>query len=344
MRRIASVVVGSVVAAGIVVCAAHDGVAPTSADRGQVRDQTMPTAAAPTSAGARAQTTAVIVNGPGAGPALDAGVPPDDAGSNVPSLDAGFPGADAGSGPGSGPGPGGSDAGTVSSCAGQSTMLSPKPGVTAVLCLTTTATTGEPIGADVVTASLQIDGAQYGTPGMITGTLSLDAVVSIDGDGNGAVTIIDETSGTWTRNGVPLSTPAFFALWEAVAPRQTVPPPGATIRIAATVPLSAAEPASQAAAAADPCEADANNLDAAATNYNIAVGGSLLGAAAIGLLEVPTWGAATAGFIGLGTVVVSAKTSYDAACKSFQLCCKTNNWPAGVCSPKGATRRGCKNG
>lgn len=343
MRRIASVVVGSVVAAGIVVGAAHDGVAPSSADRGQVRDQTMPTAAAPTSAGARAQTTAVIVNDPGGGSALDAGVPPDDVGSNAPSFDAGFPGADAGSGPGSGPGPGGSDAGTVSSCAGQSTTLSPKPGVTAVLCLTTTATTGEPIGADVVTASFQVDGAQYGTPGMITGTLSLDAVISIDDDGNGAVTIIDETSGTWMRNGVPLSTPAFFALWEAMAPRQTVPPPGATIRIAATVPLSAAEPASQAAAA-DPCEADVNNLDAAATNYNIAVGGSLLGAAAIGLLEVPTWGAATAGFIGLGTVVVSAKTSYDAACKNFQLCCKTNNWPAGGCSPKGAKRRGCKNG
>jgi hypothetical protein len=329
MHRIASVVVGAVVAVVIVLCASGDGVTPSSADRGRTRLQTMP--------------VAVIVNGPGAGSALDAGLPPpQDAGSGVPTLDAGFPGPDAG-GSGSGSGSGGSDAGTVPSCAGQSTIVSPKPGVTAVLCLTSTATTGDLVGADAVTASFQIDGAQYGVPGMITGTLALDALVAIDDAGNAALTIVDETSGTWTRNGMPMSAAEFFILWDAVAPRQSAPPPGGSIRIQSTVALSEMVAAPNAPAA-DPCQADANNLDAAATNYNIAVGGSLLGAAAIGLFEVPTWGAATAGFVGLSSVVISAKVNYDAACKNFQLCCKNNNWPAGVCTPKGATRRGCKNG
>ena len=334
MHRIAAVVVGFVVAVVIVLCASGDGVAPSSADRGTTRPQTMP------------GTLAVIVNGPGSGSAFDGGLPPpppDDAGSGAPGFDAGFPVPDAGAGSGSGSGPGGSDAGTIPSCAGQSATVSPKPGVTAVLCLTSTATTGALVGADTVTASFQIDGAAYGMPGMIAGTLALGALVAIDDAGNGALTIVDETSGAWTRNGLPMSAAEFTALWEAVAPRQSAPPPGGSILIAATVPLSSADAAPQAAAA-DPCEADANNLDAAANNYNLAVGGSILGAAAIGLLEVPTWGTATAGFFGLSTVVISAKVSYDAACKNFQLCCKNNNWPAGVCTPKGATRRGCKNG
>ena len=153
-----------------------------------------------------------------------------------------------------------------------------------------------------------------------------------------AATIVDETSGQWTRNGIPMSASEFAILWSAVAPGQAAPSPGGSMTIDSTVVIEGMALAINNAAAPDPCQADANSLDAAATNYNLAVGGSILGAAAIGVLEVPTWGTATAGFVGLSGLVISAKVSYNAACKNFQLCCKNNNWPAGVCRPKGAKR------
>jgi hypothetical protein len=178
---------------------------------------------------------------------------------------------------------------------------------------------------------------------MIVGSLGLDATLATDDAGNSWVTIVDETSGQWTRDGIVMSASDFAMLWSAVAPGQVAPSPGGSMVINATVAVQSMAAALNLAVAADPCQADANNLDAAATIYNLTVGGSILGAAAIGLLEVPTLGTATAGFIGLGGAVITAKVNYNAACKNFQLCCKNNNWPAGVCRPKGAKRRGCKN-
>jgi hypothetical protein len=230
-------------------------------------------------------------------------------------------------------------------CDGESTSVAPKPGVTAFLCVISPAAADASVGALVVTASFQIEGAYFGSSGTIAGSLSLDAVLTMDDLGNSAITIIDETSGVWVRDGIPMSAAEFAALWSAVAPGQLAPSPGGSMPINVTVPIEGGEDPlmALAVAAPDPCQADANNLDAAATNYNLVVGGSLLGAAAIGVLEVPTLGAATAGFVGLGGAVIGAKVNYNAACKNFQLCCTNNNWPAGVCSPKGAKRRGCKN-
>jgi hypothetical protein len=228
------------------------------------------------------------------------------------------------------------------SCAGQSTSTSPKPGVNAFICVTSSGPFDDLLGTYTVTASFQIDGSYFGSPGMIAGTLGLDANLTTDDAGNGLFTVVDETSGAWIRGGMSMSASEFEYLWSQVAPGQIAPSPGGSMLINTTV-VSQAMAALTLAAAADPCQADANNLDAAATVYNITVGGSILGAAAIGLLEVPTWGAATAGFVGLSAAIATAKVNYNAACKNFQLCCKNNNWPAGVCRPKGAKRRGCKN-
>jgi hypothetical protein len=229
------------------------------------------------------------------------------------------------------------------SCDGQSTTASPRPGVNAVICVTSGGPFDDLLGTYTATASFQIDGSYFGMPGWIAGTLSLDANLTTDDAGNGSFTVTYETSGSWTRDGMSMSAGEFESLWSQVAPGQTAPTPGGSILVNATVTIEAIAVAFNAAAAADPCQADANNLDAAANVYNLTVGGSILGAAAIGLLEVPTWGTATAGFIGLSTAVATAKINYNAACKNFQLCCKNNNWPAGVCRPKGAKRRGCKN-
>jgi hypothetical protein len=229
------------------------------------------------------------------------------------------------------------------SCSGESTSVAPKPGVNAFVCVTATDSLDGSIGSYTVVASFQIDGSYFGSPGMIAGSLGLDAVLATDDAGNSSVTIVDETSGAWTRDGIAMSASDFAVLWSAVAPGQAAPSPGGSMVINVTVALDAVVVAINAAVAPDPCQADANNLDAAATVYNITVGGSILGAAAIGLLEVPTLGAATGGFIGLSAAVITAKVNYNAACKNFQLCCKNNNWPAGVCRPKGAKRRGCKN-
>lgn len=292
-----------------------------------------------TSIASRSQGLITMVNDagpmlPDAGPTLpDAGPMLPDAGATLPDVGPTLP--DAGSTL--------PDAGPTPSCSGQSMSVAPKPGVNAVICVTSVGSNDDLIGAYTVTASFQIDGSYFGLPGMIAGSLGLDAGLATDDADNSSLTIVDETSGQWTRNGIPMSASEFAILWSAVAPGQAAPSPGGSMTIDSTVVIQGMALALNNAAAPDPCQADANSLDAAATNYNLAVGGILLGAAAIGLLEVPSLGTATGGFIGLGGLVISAKVSYNAACKNFQLCCKNNNWPAGVCQPKGAKRRGCKN-
>lgn len=278
----------------------------------------------------------LVTSGSGSGSGSGSSLPPD---AGPTTADAGLP-----------PPPPPSDAGLPPppppppSCAGQSTTASPRPGVNAVICVTGSEPGDDILGTYSVTASFQIDGSYFGSPGMIIGTLGLDASLSTDHAGTSSFTVLDETSGQWTRDGIAMSASDFALLWSQVAPGQAAPSPGGSMIINSTVVIEAMAAVLNLAAAADPCQADANNLDAAARTYNITVGGSILGAAAIGLLEVPSLGTATAGFVGLSTAVITARINYDNACKNFQLCCKNNNWPAGVCQPKGAKRRGCKNG
>jgi hypothetical protein len=316
MTRNASLFIAIVASFGLFACSIDDG-------RTAIKD--------------RGQGLVTSGSGSGSGSsAPDAGPTPSDAGP-TPS-DAGPTPSDAGPTP--------SDAGLPPpppSCTGQSTTTSPEPGVNAIICMTSSGPDDGILGTYSVTASFQIDGSYFGSPGMITGTLGMDANLSTDDAGTSSFTVLDETSGQWTRDGIAMSASEFALLWSQVAPGQAVPSPGGSMIINSTVVIQAMAAALNLAAAADPCQADANNLDAAATTYNITVGGSILGAAAIGLLEIPSWGTATAGFVGLSSAVITAKVNYNNACKNFQLCCKNNNWPAGVCRPKGAKRRGCKN-